>query len=164
MRLLTCVTLFSCLAACWAAPATAGSLEQEKLRLLSCDTMGNTPAAREAVAWREALLKTEDKGEQALKGPFWLGGACFKHVSVDRQGAAGQACNGKPADFIKALRGAGVNLDEGPAPKQQDALIFAETEQFLYILVEGVFGPMLSVTAQPGTYSFLCVVGSKSKN
>ncbi len=164
MRLSLTRTMVAGLAFCCAVPAGAQSLEQEKLRLLACDFQGaDTPARREAVAWRDALLASGDKGEAALTGPFWLGGACFKQVSLDRAGAAGKVCNDKPAAFAKAMKAAGVTLDGGKDATEKDALLFKETDEVIYIFVEGVFGTFLSVEKRPGIFSFLCVAGRKEK-
>jgi hypothetical protein len=162
MRDILHATLLAALAVCCTMAGAAPSLEQEKLKLLSCVTQGvDTPARRAALAWHRALLQSADKGAKALSGPLWLGGACVKQVSLDVAGAAGMLCEGKPEAFAAALKDAGVVLESGAEAAQKQALLFQDSQQHLYLLVEGVFGPMMSVSPQPGTYSFFCAVGPK---
>ena len=165
MRRCLGLTLLTALAGCWSA-SHASALETEKLRLLSCAPKGaDTPARREALAWRDALLASPDRGAAVLAGPLQLGAACLKNVSLDQAGAgaAGELCNAKPAVFAEALQEAGIVLAGGKAAQEKQALLFKEDDEMIYLLVEGVFGPMFSVTSEPNRYSFFCVAGPKEK-
>jgi hypothetical protein len=160
-KVLTGTIMLACLAGC-VDDVTA--LEREKLRLLSCDfTSADTPTKREALAWHAELARSPDHGKAALAGPFWLNGACLEQVEVGLEGTAGHVCNDKPATFSAAMSSAGVALIGGDAAKEKQALFFIRSKYHVYVLVEGVFGAFLAVTPQPGTYSFVCAVGSKKK-
>lgn len=162
VRYLTSLVAITCMAACSGTSTAAQTLEQEKLRILTCVGGGDdTPARREAQAWRAALLASGDGGKQALKGPLRLAGACIKEAEMSAEGAAGQLCNEKPEQFAKAMRGLGVTLVDGAEAAKKQLLFLKETDKYMFFAVEGVFGTFLDTIPRPGVYSFLCVAGSK---
>jgi hypothetical protein len=165
-RLLSALICLACTlpVAVMAAPAAvAMSLDEAKLRVLSCDVSApSSPESGKAVDWlNRSARKTPREGGQRLAGPIELGKACLKNVTLSAGPGAvviqGEICNARLEDFTDALAAAGTRLRKDVETKMPGVVLGEVTEERQYLITEGMID-METGQAVPisGRYAFAC--------
>lgn len=158
--------LLACVLAAGCGVATA-TPDDDKLRLLSCDTPNAERAARKAALdWFNVTAETlaRDAG-QRIAGPVTLGKACLRNVTVAGGFGAmmvhGDICNTRLEDFTEALAAAGTTLDEASAttgPKALPGAVLGKMDMTRRYLVTKGRVDLRTGKVEPGTtpYAFTC--------
>lgn len=145
--------------------AVAASLDEEKLRVLSCDmTEPVRPERHKAVAWlNQSAEKLPRDAGQRLAGPIQLGKACLRNVTVTAGPGAlmiqGEICSASLDDFTDALAAAGIRLGKDVAARMPGAVLGMAGEKQQYMITKGMIDMQtgnLVPTSSP--YAFMCGV------
>ena len=145
--------------------ASAGSLDDAKLALLSClPEAGAASGAQEAANWltRSADVLPNDAGLH-LAGPLTLGKACLKNVTVTGSFgvmmAQGEICNERLRDFTDALSRIGIVVGKITSQQGPEAVAGSVTDKGRYMITKGMIdmtsGKTLPTSA---AYAFMCGV------
>ena len=149
----------SALALC--ATARAQTLDQEKLKLLSCNLPKTAPAeSKQAHDWLRQIVKQSESG--AVPGPFRLGQACLAKVkataSFGMLMVSGEICNPKTEEFSAALLAVGVKLEAKTIPGEPDALLTSRKGDYAFTVLNGPMDPdTMAVKRGAKPLSFLCM-------
>lgn len=145
-----------------AAPAHA-SLDEEKLRLLSCEGAGASQADRgKASDWlnKTAQVLPKDQGLR-LDGPVTLGRACLTNLRIMGSFGVmviqGEICNTRLDDFTDALASAGIRLGKDVETKMPGVVLGRKGKEGQYLLTRGLVD-IQTGRAIPTTspYAFTC--------
>lgn len=166
------LTLAACTAACtaYALPAAAqppvsatATLDQEKLRLLSCDTSAAGPGRQRAVQWlnQSAQALPGDAG-QRLAGPIRLGKACLAKVTVGGSFGVmtiqGEICNASLDEFTDALAAAGIRLGRDVGAKMPGTVLAGTSGEGQYLVTRGMIDIRTGKTVPTSApYAFTCM-------
>ena len=158
--LLACAVAAASAAAC--GTAGAASLDEEKLRLLSCDPGTSDAQRQRATQWlmQSAQALPRDAG-QRLAGPVQLGKACLANVTVAAAFGAivvqGEICNDSLDEFTDALGAVGIRLDPDVAPKMPGTVLGRTSGEDRYAITRGMLDMRTGKTVPASTpYAFMC--------
>jgi len=151
--------LLACVLAC-AGAAHAASLDEEKLRMLSCE---KGAASAKVAAWLAQFNAGGQDDGLSIPGPLMLGKACLRHVSVTGsfgvQVVQGEICNARLDEFTDALAAAGTRLGKQIARKAPGFVLGMEEGDRSYVIADRLVDMK---TGKPvpmdGKYAFTCTV------
>ena len=162
-------TLAVCTAACVLPAAAqppvsaAATLDQEKLRLLSCDTSAAGAGRQRAVQWlnQSAQALPGDAG-QRLAGPIRLGKACLAKVTIGGSFGVmmiqGEICNASLDEFTDALAAAGIRLGKDVGAKMPGAVLAGTSGEGQYLVTRGMIDMRTGKTVPTSApYAFTCM-------
>jgi len=161
------LTLITCAAPILSAAAqppvsSAPTLDQDKLRLLSCDTSAGGAGRQRAVQWLNGTAETlpRDAG-QRLAGPVRLGKACLANVTVAGGFGVtmiqGEICNDSLGEFTEALAAAGTPLGKDVDTKMPGAVLAMASGQRRYMVTKGMIDMRTGKTIPTSApYAFTC--------
>lgn len=160
-----CRAVLACVlgTACAIAGAAEVPLDTEKLRLLACDMPAMSPAGKAATEWfNGAAQALPDDGGLRLAGPVELGKACMKNVTMSGSFGVvfvqGEICNARLDDFIGALAGAGVRLEQASEARMPEMVLSMEGEERHYMVTRGMPDMRTGkVTPASTPYAFTCI-------
>lgn len=143
------------------AQGQAQTLDQEKLKLLSCAMPKSAPAeSKQAHDWLKQVVKQSET--RALAGPIRLGQACLANVkataSFGMVMVSGEICNPRTEDFSAALLAVGVKLEAKAVPGEPDALLTARKGDYAFTVLNGPMDAQtMAVKRGAKPLSFLCM-------
>ena len=133
------------------AVAQPDATADERLRLLSCDAAGTSPAAQaRASAWLKQFEAPGNDNGFRIAGPLLLGKACLRNVTVTAafgvQIVEGEICNGRLEEFTTALAAVGITLDKEAPDNARGAVLSKETTTRKYQISKGKIEPATAYT------------------
>ena len=141
-----------------AGAASGAAPDQDKFRLLSCDT-----ASAKAGDWLNQSAPANAEDAQIIAGPVTLGKACVKNVSVVASFGVlmvqGQICNARLEEFTDALAAIGTTLNKDVKDKAPGVVMGKEEGRRAYFITDRLVDMK---TGKPvpmdGKYAFICTV------
>lgn len=151
--------VISVIYAAFSGPATATSLDMEKLKLLSCVLVAPAeaqPNQRAAMRWIYAVSKSTDLIHFAIPGPVAIGKACLKNVSIvlgKEWRVDGDICSERIEEFSAILGDIGVKLEQDAAEGDTAKSLIAHGFNFRYQVARKTADTPASLI----TYTFNCM-------
>ena len=143
--------------------ASAASLDEDKLALLSCAPTANAAhGAQDAATWlNQSGTPLPNDAGMHLAGPLEFGKACLKNVTVTGSFGViliqGEICSERLADFTDALTAIGIPVGKVTPQQAPGAELGSMSDKRQYVIRRGLIDMRTGKTVPTASeYAFMC--------